>query len=106
MQEKLENNAFTYAYAYIMVPYVDQTFEYYKYSEMDRREQGPEVVSKKEGKKAIMPTGGREGMPTGGRLASTEVQILTHICWYKSTYTDASAGTKAHILTQCAPAGG
>jgi hypothetical protein len=36
---------------------------------MDRREQGPEVVSKKEGKKAIMPTGGSEGMPSGGRLA-------------------------------------
>ena len=67
-----------------MIPYVDQTFEYYKYAEMDRREQGPEVVAKNEGKKTIMPTGGSEGMPTGGRLASTKVP----------------AGTKAHILTQ------
>ena len=56
MPEKLENNEWTYAYAHIMIPYVDQTFEYYKYAEMDRREQGPEVVAKKEGKKAIMPT--------------------------------------------------
>jgi hypothetical protein len=40
---------------------------------MDRREQGPEVVSKKEGKKAIMPTGrgvvGRVVMPTGASEA-------------------------------------
>jgi hypothetical protein len=69
-----------------MIPYLDQTFEYYKYAEMDRREQGPEVVAKKEGKKAIMPTGGSEGMPTGGRLASTKVQILTHLLVQKHKY--------------------
>ena len=69
-----------------MIPYVDQTFEYYKYAEMDRREQGPEVVAKNEGKKTIMPTGGSEGMPTGGRLASTKAQILTHQLVQKHRY--------------------
>jgi len=53
---------------------------------MDIREQGPEAVAKKEGKKAIMATGGSESMPTGGRLASTKVQILTQLLVQKHIY--------------------